>query len=66
MCTDYATCAKLIKSGTEINYEGAGGSDDFNVHHNVFSGFSIIGFNGAPTGKQVANVAAAAISKLIG
>jgi len=32
----------------------------------VFSGFSIIGFNGAPTGKQVANVPASAISKIIG
>lgn len=66
VCTDYAGCMKLIKNGTDVNYEGAGGSDDFNAHHNVFSGFSIIGFNGAPTGKQVANVPASAISKIIG
>jgi branched-chain amino acid transport system substrate-binding protein len=65
-CTDYADCAKLIKAGTEINYEGAGGSDDFNVHHNVFSGFSIVGFNGSPNGKQVAYVPAAAIAKITG
>ncbi|MGB9183965.1 MAG: ABC transporter substrate-binding protein [Solirubrobacteraceae bacterium] len=66
VCTDYAGCAKLIKAGTEINYEGAGGSDDFNVHHNVFSGFSIIGFNGSPNGKQIAYVPASAISKITG
>ncbi|MGH2927250.1 MAG: ABC transporter substrate-binding protein, partial [Solirubrobacteraceae bacterium] len=29
-CSDYPTCAKLIAAGKEINYEGAGGSDDFN------------------------------------
>jgi ABC-type branched-subunit amino acid transport system substrate-binding protein len=65
-CTDYATCVRLIKAGTKINFEGAGGSDDFNSHHNVFSGFSIVGFNGAPNGKQVAYVAAADIAHLTG
>lgn len=65
-CTDYTSCDKLIKAGTEINYEGAGGSDDFNSHHNVFSGFSIVGFNGSPNGKQVAYVPASAIAKITG
>lgn len=65
-CSDYATCVRLIKSGTKINFEGAGGSDDFNAHHNVFSGFSIVGFKGAANGKQVAYVAAPDIARLTG
>lgn len=66
VCTDYPSCAALVKAGKDINYEGAGGSDDFNVHHNVFSGFSIVGFNGTANGKQVAYVPAAAIAKITG
>jgi branched-chain amino acid transport system substrate-binding protein len=66
VCTDYPSCSKLIKDGKEINYEGAGGSDDFNSHHNVFSGFSIVGFNGTANGKHVAYVPAASISKITG
>jgi ABC-type branched-subunit amino acid transport system substrate-binding protein len=66
VCTDYPSCAKLVKQGKEINYEGAGGSDDFNAHHNVFSGFSIVGFNGTATGKQVAYVPASSIAKITG
>jgi branched-chain amino acid transport system substrate-binding protein len=44
-CSDYAACVKLIKAGKEIDYQGAGGDDNFNAHHNVFSGFSVVGFN---------------------
>ena len=44
-CFTYASCVNLIKRGKKINYQGAGGSDDFNVHHNVFSGFDMVGFN---------------------
>ncbi|HEY5231187.1 MAG TPA: ABC transporter substrate-binding protein [Galbitalea sp.] len=66
VCNDYASCVTLLKAGTDINYEGAGGSDDFNSHHNVFSGFSIVGFNGTANGKQVAYVTAADIAKLSG
>ncbi len=66
MCSSFAGCAKLLEGGKKINYEGAGGSDDFNVHHNVFSGFSIVGFSGAPAGKQIAYVSASAIAKVTG
>ncbi len=65
ICNDYATCVGLLNSGQPINFEGAGGSDDFNAHHNVFSGFSIVGFNGTAN-KQVAAVTAADIAKLTG
>ncbi len=32
----------------------------------MFSGFSIVGFNGTANGKQIAYVPAAAIAKLVG
>ncbi len=52
-CSDYASCVKLIKAGTQVNFEGAGGNDDFNAHHNVFSGFAIEGFTPARANRQV-------------
>ena len=44
-CYTYASCVKLLKKHKKINYTGASGSDDFNKHHNVFSGFEMLGFN---------------------
>jgi ABC-type branched-subunit amino acid transport system substrate-binding protein len=44
-CDNYANCLKLVNAGKKINYEGAGGNNDFNKNHNVFSGFSMVGFN---------------------
>jgi ABC-type branched-subunit amino acid transport system substrate-binding protein len=44
-CSTYATCVHLIKSGKDVNYQGASGDDDFNKYHNVFSGFQMIGFD---------------------
>jgi branched-chain amino acid transport system substrate-binding protein len=44
-CYTYASCVKLIKKHKKINYEGASGTDDFNSHHNVFSGFQMLGFD---------------------
>lgn len=65
MCYTYASCVKLINAGKQINYEGAGGNNDFNQYHNVFSGFTVEGFNsdlsnrtaGSVSGKQVAESA---------
>jgi branched-chain amino acid transport system substrate-binding protein len=45
MCYTYASCVKLIKQHKKINYQGASGTDDFNAHHNVFSGFQMLGFD---------------------
>lgn len=45
VCSTYATCVKLIKAHKKINYNGAGGNDDFNQFHNVFSGFQMVGFD---------------------
>lgn len=44
-CTDYAACVTLLNAGKTIDFQGAGGDDNFNQYHNVFSGFSIVGFN---------------------
>ena len=44
-CYTYSSCVKLIKKHKKINYEGASGTDDFNTHHNVFSGFQMLGFD---------------------
>ena len=44
-CSTYATCVRLLKKRKDINYQGAAGNDDFNKHHNVFSGFQMLGFD---------------------
>jgi ABC-type branched-subunit amino acid transport system substrate-binding protein len=35
-CFTYATCLRLLKAGTKINYEGASGSLDYNKYNNTF------------------------------
>jgi branched-chain amino acid transport system substrate-binding protein len=44
-CSTYKSCVKLLKRHKKINYQGASGTDDFNSHHNVFSGFQMLGFD---------------------
>lgn len=66
-CSDYATCVGLIKVGKDINYEGAGGSNDFNAHHNVFGNFSMVGFEpDLTTTKQVGQVTADQVARNAG
>jgi branched-chain amino acid transport system substrate-binding protein len=43
-CSTYSACVKLLTAGKQIDYQGAGGDDNFNANHNVFSGFSVVGF----------------------
>jgi ABC-type branched-subunit amino acid transport system substrate-binding protein len=45
VCSTYAQCVALIKHGKKVNYNGAGGNEDFNKFHNVFSGFQMVGFD---------------------
>jgi ABC-type branched-subunit amino acid transport system substrate-binding protein len=47
VCSTYASCVALLKSGKKINYEGATGPEDFNGYHNTFSGFAVSGFTGS-------------------
>ncbi len=35
-CADYADCLRLLRAGTKVTYEGAGGSLAYNRYHNVF------------------------------
>jgi len=65
-CTDYAACVTLLKAGTKINFEGAGGADDFNAHHNVFNGYSMVGFTADLASKQVSFVTAAQVAQNAG
>ncbi len=45
VCSTYTQCVTLLKHHKKINYNGAGGNDDFNKYHNVFSGFQMVGFD---------------------
>ncbi|HUX03891.1 MAG TPA: ABC transporter substrate-binding protein [Acidimicrobiales bacterium] len=65
MCYQYKTCVHLIKMGKQINYEGAGGSDDFNQHHNVFSGFQMVGFDSSLNNVNKAYISPAQIAKVV-
>lgn len=65
-CTDYAACVTLLKSGTKIDFQGAGGDDNFNKYHNVFSGFSIVGFKSDLTNESRGKVTAAQVDANVG
>ena len=36
MCFTYASCVRLLKAGTKINYQGASGGLDYNKYNNTF------------------------------
>lgn len=40
-CTNFSACADLLQAGEEINYEGAGGSQDFDEQGNVLGTFGV-------------------------
>ena len=44
-CFTYASCVQLLQAGTKINFDGAGGPDDFNQYHNVFTGWDVVQFD---------------------
>lgn len=41
-CSTYAQCLSDLKAGKKINYQGASGPENFNNHHNVFSGWTVV------------------------
>jgi ABC-type branched-subunit amino acid transport system substrate-binding protein len=43
-CYSYSTCLAMIKSGQQIDYEGAATNLDFNKFHNVFSPEQVVQF----------------------
>jgi ABC-type branched-subunit amino acid transport system substrate-binding protein len=65
-CSDYKSCIALLKAGKDIDYQGAGGDDNFNQFHNVFSGFSVVGFNSDLTNTQGTYVTPAQIASVVG
>jgi branched-chain amino acid transport system substrate-binding protein len=65
-CSDYASCVALLKAGTDIDYQGAGGDNNFDQYHNVFSGFSVVGFNPDLTNTAGTQVTAAQIASGVG
>lgn len=64
-CSDYKDCVALLNSGKQIDYQGAGGDDNFNAHHNVFSGFSVVGFNSDLTNTTGTYVTPAQIASVV-
>jgi ABC-type branched-subunit amino acid transport system substrate-binding protein len=62
-CFTYASCLKLLKAGTKINYEGASGSLDFNKFNNTFGPYGA--FQASPAGieQQVTVMSAAALAQ---
>jgi ABC-type branched-subunit amino acid transport system substrate-binding protein len=43
-CFSYSSCLSMIKSGQQIDYEGAATNVDFNKYHNVFSPEQVVQF----------------------
>ncbi|HLN12260.1 MAG TPA: hypothetical protein VK587_03675, partial [bacterium] len=41
-CSEYATCLRLLRTGTKIKYAGASGSLVYNQYHNVFGRFGAL------------------------
>jgi branched-chain amino acid transport system substrate-binding protein len=46
-CNNYTECLALVKAGQKIDYEGASGPMDFDVHHSVYSGINVYKFDAA-------------------
>jgi ABC-type branched-subunit amino acid transport system substrate-binding protein len=61
-CYTYATCLRLLKAGTKINYQGASGNLDYNKYNNTFGPYGA--FQSTPSGveKQVYVMTASALA----
>lgn len=55
-CTSFATCVKLIRAGTDVDFDGAANSLELNEHHNVVAPFALsaVKANGSVTGSSTA------------
>jgi ABC-type branched-subunit amino acid transport system substrate-binding protein len=49
-CYTYATCLRLVKAGTKINYQGASGNLDYNKFNNTFGPYGA--FQSTPAGVE--------------
>jgi ABC-type branched-subunit amino acid transport system substrate-binding protein len=61
-CYTYASCLRLLKAGTKINYQGASGTLDYNKYNNTFGPYGA--FQSTPSGieKQVYVMSATALA----
>jgi ABC-type branched-subunit amino acid transport system substrate-binding protein len=61
-CYTYASCMRLIKAGTKVNYQGASGDLDYNKYNNTFGPYGA--FQSTPSGveKQVYVMTATALA----
>lgn len=56
LCATFATCVKLLKAKKKINYDGAGGTVDFDKYHNVFGPFQALHFDASGNIQVVATI----------
>jgi ABC-type branched-subunit amino acid transport system substrate-binding protein len=61
-CFTYATCLRLLKAGTKINYEGASGSLDYNKYNNTFGPYGAFQATTSGLEKQIAVMSASALA----
>jgi len=61
-CFTYATCLRLLKAGTKINYEGASGNLDYNQFHNIFGPYGAFQSTSLGVEKQVYVMSATALA----
>jgi ABC-type branched-subunit amino acid transport system substrate-binding protein len=61
-CYTYASCLKLLKAGTKINYEGASGSLDYNQYNNTFGPYGAFQSTTAGIEQQVYVMTASALA----
>ena len=61
-CYTYASCLKLLKAGTKINYEGASGSLDYNKYNNTFGPYGAFQANASGVEQQVYVMSASALA----
>jgi ABC-type branched-subunit amino acid transport system substrate-binding protein len=61
-CFTYATCLRLLKAGTKINYEGASGSLDYNKYNNTFGPYGAFQATTSGLEKLIAVMSASALA----
>lgn len=54
----YAAGLAAIKSGQQVNYDGASGNIDFDQYHNVFGPFTVLHFNSSGKTESVSTIPA--------
>jgi len=61
-CYTYASCLRLIKAGTKINYQGASGDLDYNQYNNTFGPYGAFKATAAGVEQQVYVMSAQALA----